>query len=83
LNSDTSHAEFKKQNVSNVMGPTNLNTTDITLDAAKIIVRPTLQGWKLNRVNYTLIPSNVLTAKRITRLTLTFVFSITNTILEI
>jgi len=56
------------------MVPTNLNTINTLLGAVKQIVRSICLGWKSSRANYTLIPSNTLTAKVIIRQTLTSVF---------
>jgi len=82
-----SHTESKKPNASNVMGSMNLDTTNITLSATKITARPILLSWKLNRVNYALTPSNILTIETIIRQILIFVSSrnigsITNSILK-
>jgi len=59
----------------NVIVPTNLNTTDILYNVAKIITSLIPLDWKLSRKNLAPTPSNVLTVKVTTKQTLIFIFS--------
>jgi len=45
--------------VSSVMAHTNLSITVNSHGTARQTRRPTPQGWRLRRVSYALIPSNV------------------------
>ena len=58
-----SHAEFKGPNVSNVMAPTNLNTTENLVGAARLTPKSTHLDWKLRKTNHARIHSNALTAR--------------------
>ena len=59
----------------NVIVPTNLNTTDILYNVAKVITSLIPLDWKLSRKNLAPTPSNVLTVKLTTKQTLIFIFS--------
>jgi len=56
-----SHAEFKGPNASNVMVPTNLNTTENSVGA--LTPKSTHLDWKPRKVNRAPIHSNALTAR--------------------
>ena len=58
-----SHAEFKGLNASNVMVPTNLNTTENLVSTARLTPKSTYLDWKPRKVNPAPICSNALTAK--------------------
>jgi len=58
-----SHAEFKGPNASNVMVPTNPNTTENLVGAARLMPKSTHLDWKPRKANCTSIHSNALTAR--------------------
>ena len=68
-------AEFKDQNMPNIMVLTYLNTTDILCSIAKVIASLIPLDWKPSRMNLAPTPSNASTVKMTTKQTLTFVFS--------
>jgi len=68
-------AEFKNQNVPNVIVPTNLNTTDILCGVANVVASLISLDWESSRENITPTPSNASIVKITTKQTLTFVFS--------
>ena len=68
-------AEFKDQNMPNIMVLTYLNTTDILYSTAKVIASLIPLDWKPSRMNLAPTPSNASTVKVTTKQTLTFVFS--------
>ena len=58
-----SHAEFKGPNASNVMVPTNPNTTENSVGAARLMPKSTHLDWKPRKANHAPICSNALTAR--------------------
>lgn len=64
-----SHAEFKEPNVSNVMAPTNLNITDISLGVIKLMKKQTHLDSKQRRAWFALIPSDASIIKVIIKQT--------------
>jgi len=58
-----SHAEFKGPNASNVMVPTNPNTTENLVGAARLTPKSTHLDWKPRKANCAPIRSNALTAR--------------------
>ena len=58
-----SHAKFKGPNVSNVIAPTNSNTIENLVNAARLMPKSTHLDWKPRKTNCAPIHSNALTAR--------------------
>ena len=68
-------AEFREQNVSNVIALTKLSITTNSYGVAKLTKRLTLLGSKPSRESLVLIPSNVQTTRMNIKQTLLIVSS--------